>query len=76
MVNAGGDLIGAALLGPDAAETVAMLALAMARRLPLSDLARLALPQPSLTQVLVTLAEQFIAEQPATGWARRLTGRG
>lgn len=75
VVNAKGQLVGAALLGPGAGETIAMLALAMARGLPLAELARLALPQPSLAQLLVTLAEEFAAEQPRSGWTRRLTAR-
>ena len=77
LVAAGhGAVIGAGAVGPGAGEIVALLALAMARGLPLGELARLALPQASPAAALLDLAGQHLAQQPRTGWTRRLPALG
>jgi pyruvate/2-oxoglutarate dehydrogenase complex dihydrolipoamide dehydrogenase (E3) component len=72
IVDQKGVLRGAGAVGPGASETMALLALAASRGLKLSDLAGLALPEPSIAAALTELASQFLALQPATNWVRRL----
>ena len=76
VANRNGAVLGAGVVGPGAGELAALLALAMARGLPLSDLGRLALPEASLAATLVDLAGQHLAQQPRASWARRLPAIG
>jgi pyruvate/2-oxoglutarate dehydrogenase complex dihydrolipoamide dehydrogenase (E3) component len=71
-----GKIIGAGAVGHDAADIMALLALAMARGLPLGEFGRLALPEASAAAALVDLAGQHLAQQPRAGWTRRLPGIG
>ena len=71
-----GAIIGAGAVGPGAGEIMALLALAMARGLPLGELGRLALPEASIAAALVDLAVEHLAQQPRASWARRLPGIG
>ncbi|MDB5623948.1 MAG: FAD-dependent pyridine nucleotide-disulfide oxidoreductase [Devosia sp.] len=72
VVNAAdGTLAGAALVGTGAAEMMAILALAMERRLPVTVLAELVLPHPSFAEVLRAAAEQFEVGKSAVPPARR-----
>lgn len=72
----GGAILGAGVVGPGAGEIAALLALAMARGLPLDELSRLALPEASPAAALVDLADQHLAQQPRTSWTRRLPAIG
>jgi len=72
VVARNGTVIGAGIVGASAGETIAVLALAMARGLPLAALGRLALPQPSAAASLIDLADQSLAEQKPAGLTRRL----
>ncbi|HEV7346542.1 MAG TPA: FAD-dependent oxidoreductase [Devosia sp.] len=77
VVNRGGTISGAGALGASADQTMALLALAMARGLGLRDLAGLALPPGSTAAALVDLARHHLAQQPPpSGWRRRLRGAG
>lgn len=76
IANRGGAIIGAGAVGPGAAEIVALLALAMARGLPLGELRQLALPGASPAAALVDLASQHLAQQPRTSWTQRLPAIG
>nr|WP_295886324.1 FAD-dependent oxidoreductase [uncultured Devosia sp.] len=76
VANRNGAVLGAGVVGPGAGELAALLALAMARGLPLGDLGRLALPEASLAATLVDLAGQHLAQQPRASWARRLPAIG
>jgi pyruvate/2-oxoglutarate dehydrogenase complex dihydrolipoamide dehydrogenase (E3) component len=67
-----GAIIGAGAVGPGAGDIISLLALAMARGLPLHEFARLALPQASTAAALVDLAGQHQAQQPRAGLKRRL----
>ncbi|WP_172122361.1 MULTISPECIES: NAD(P)/FAD-dependent oxidoreductase [unclassified Devosia] len=69
VVNNNGTLAGAALVGIGAAEMLAIIVLAMERRLHVAELAQLVLPHPSFAEVLRSAAEQFegkTASAPAT----------
>lgn len=76
VTNRQGAIIGAGAVGPGAGDIVALLALTMARGLPLGELARLALPEASLAAALVDLAGQHLAQQPRPSFAKRLPGLG
>lgn len=71
IVSRNGAVAGGTVIGPGAAEIVAMLALAMDRRMSAADLAGLSLPDPSPTTMLTDLGAQYIAQRPPTPWARR-----
>ena len=71
VVNADGTLAGAALVGVGAGEMLAVIALAMDRRLHVSELGQLLLPHPSLAEVLRAAADQFEGK-PARPSALRL----
>ncbi len=72
VTNRHGAIAGAGAVGAGAGEIIALLALAMARSLPLSEFARLALPEASTAAALVDLAGQHQAQQPPAGWMQRL----
>lgn len=68
VVDARGRVLGGSIVGPDAGELAAVLALAMERGLPAGALADLSMPHPSLFGVLAALGErQRAGEKP--GWA-------
>ncbi len=69
-----GHVLGAALVGPGAAEMAAVLALAQQRAIPLHALAGLSLPDPNLLSSVVSLGEQAAALQPVSPWAIRWRG--
>ncbi len=71
IVGRNGAIRGGTVIGPAAAEIVAMLAIAMDRRMSAADLAHLSLPDPSPTSMLADLGAQYVAQQPPTPWARR-----
>jgi pyruvate/2-oxoglutarate dehydrogenase complex dihydrolipoamide dehydrogenase (E3) component len=76
VANRNGAIVGAGAVGPGAAEIMALLALAMARSLPLGELHQLTLPEASPAAALVDLATQHLAQQPRTGWTQRLPAIG
>lgn len=76
VANRQGAIVGAGAVGPGAGEIMALLALAMARGLPLGELARLALPGASPAAALIDLAGQHLTQQPRAAWTRRLPGLG
>lgn len=66
-----GRILGASIVGPAAGEVLAMLALAMERGMPVSALADLVLPHPSLAAILAQLGEAFVDARQLGAWARR-----
>lgn len=64
LLSQDGRILGAGACGPGAPEMVAAMALAMEKRLALSDLVRLSLPQPSLLAALTVLGEAAAALRP------------
>ena len=69
-----GAIVGAAVLGAGAGETIAMLAMARDRGLGASELADLLLPPASPAALLVDLGRQFRARHKPGAWARRRAG--
>ncbi|RYE54292.1 MAG: NAD(P)/FAD-dependent oxidoreductase, partial [Hyphomicrobiales bacterium] len=61
LVSAQGRIQRATVVGPQAGELAAALALAMGRKTGLSELAALPLPRPSLFEVLSRLGENYLA---------------
>lgn len=72
VINAKGQIVGAALVGPAAPELAAVLAVAMERGIPASDLASLSLPSPSLFELLVRMGQRHKAGQAPSAWAQRI----
>jgi pyruvate/2-oxoglutarate dehydrogenase complex dihydrolipoamide dehydrogenase (E3) component len=75
VVDRKGHVVGASAVGEGAGELVALIALGMARGVPLAELARLALPQPSLAAALLDIARQHVDRQPQGSWSARLASR-
>jgi pyruvate/2-oxoglutarate dehydrogenase complex dihydrolipoamide dehydrogenase (E3) component len=71
LASRNGKILGASIIGPGAGEVIAMLALAMERAMPVSALAELVLPHPSLAAVLTQLGEAFLATRQPTTWEKR-----
>lgn len=71
IANRNGKILGASIIGPGAGEVIAMLALAMERAMPVSALAELVLPHPSLAAVLTQLGEAFLATRQPGPWEKR-----
>lgn len=71
IMDRNGTILGGAVLGPGAGDVVAMLAMAMERRIGAADLCGLLLPEPSLAAILVELGRQFQAIRPPSAWAKR-----
>lgn len=71
IANRNGKILGASIIGPGAGEVIAMLALAMERAIPVSALAELVLPHPSLAAVLTQLGEAFLATRQKGTWEKR-----
>lgn len=80
-VSEQGQVQRASVVGPEAQEMAAVLAIAMAHKTGLTDLARLSLPRPSLFEVLSRLGENYLAAQTVSkrgqggGRVRRLFRR-
>lgn len=72
ITDARGGIGAAGAVGTGAGELMGVLALALSRGAVLADLARLALPQPSLAAALVDLADQHLTTRRPAGWAQRL----
>ena len=71
LASRNGKILGASIIGPGAGEVIAMLALAMERAMPVSALAELVLPHPSLAAVLTQLGEAFLATRQKGAWEKR-----
>ena len=71
IVDRHGAILGGTVLGAGAGDVVAMLAMAMERRMSAADLTGLLLPEPSLAAILVELGRQFQAQRPPSAWAKR-----
>jgi pyruvate/2-oxoglutarate dehydrogenase complex dihydrolipoamide dehydrogenase (E3) component len=72
MATRRGRILGAAVLGPDAAEHIALWALAMDKRLPLPALASLAAAYPSRADAARALADAGIRPRLTAPWRRRI----
>ncbi|KKB75903.1 hypothetical protein VW35_19310 [Devosia soli] len=70
-VDAQGQVLRAGIVGPRAAEIAGALALAADRRIGLAGLAELPVPTPSLFNILVRLAENYLASRPVSSMAQR-----
>jgi pyruvate/2-oxoglutarate dehydrogenase complex dihydrolipoamide dehydrogenase (E3) component len=71
VTNPKGQIVGASLVGPGAAELAGVLALAMDQGMPLDALADLPLPYPSLMASLAALGENRLASRSVSSFARR-----
>lgn len=74
VVSPGGRLLGAGVLGPHAGEMAGMFGLMIGRRLPLSALAGLTLPYPTLAEAAKRAAGDFYAPKLLSPAAKRLVG--
>mgnify|MGYP000032382677 FL=1 len=72
LVNPKGHVLAASLVGPEAGELAAVLALAMERGIPLGQLADLSLPHPSLLAILTALGENHRGTETVSSFARRM----
>lgn len=71
VTNPRGQILGASLVGPGAAELAGVLALAMDQGVVADALAELPLPHPSLMASLVALGENRLASRSVSTFARR-----
>jgi pyruvate/2-oxoglutarate dehydrogenase complex dihydrolipoamide dehydrogenase (E3) component len=72
VVGRGGRLLGAGIVGAGAAEMISLFSLAIANGLPLGALARFSAPYPTLTEAVRAVAEEGLADEPASPLRRRL----
>jgi pyruvate/2-oxoglutarate dehydrogenase complex dihydrolipoamide dehydrogenase (E3) component len=72
VLGRGGRLLGAGIVGAGAAEMISLFSLAIANGLPLGALARFAAPYPTLTEVVRAVADEALAEEPASPLRHRL----
>lgn len=72
VVGRSGQILGAGICGTGASELVALLALAMEQRLPVSALAKLSAPYPSHAELLRRLGEQVAATMSSSRAETRL----
>lgn len=74
VVGPKGRLLGAGVLGPYAGEMAGMFGLMIGRKLPLSALAGLTLPYPTLAEAAKRAAGDFYAPKFLSAFSRRLVG--
>jgi pyruvate/2-oxoglutarate dehydrogenase complex dihydrolipoamide dehydrogenase (E3) component len=74
VVSPKGRLLGAGVLGPHAGEMVGMFGLMISRKLPLSALASLVLPYPTLAEGAKRAAGDFYAPKLLSTFSKRLVG--
>jgi pyruvate/2-oxoglutarate dehydrogenase complex dihydrolipoamide dehydrogenase (E3) component len=74
VVSPKGRLLGAGVLGPHAGEMAGMFGLMIGRKLPLSALAGLVLPYPTLAEAAKRAAGEFYAPRLLSGFSKRLVG--
>ncbi|UYQ71801.1 NAD(P)/FAD-dependent oxidoreductase [Pelagibacterium flavum] len=70
-----GRVVGAGVVGPTASELVPVFALAIARKMTLSELGGLVVPYPSFAQIIPLAAAEYARGHPGaafTGWRRLL----
>jgi pyruvate/2-oxoglutarate dehydrogenase complex dihydrolipoamide dehydrogenase (E3) component len=72
LVRPGGQILGAAIVGRDAGEMIGLWALAIARRLPIGELATMIPPYPSRMDVSRRVAQTFEGPGQAPRGRRRL----
>jgi pyruvate/2-oxoglutarate dehydrogenase complex dihydrolipoamide dehydrogenase (E3) component len=74
VVTAKGRLLGAGILGPHAGEMAGTYGLMIGRRIPLSDLASMVLPYPTLSEAGKRAAGEFYAPKLLSPATKRLIG--
>ncbi|PWS37476.1 dihydrolipoamide dehydrogenase [Falsiroseomonas bella] len=74
VVNPKGRLLGAGVLGPHAGEMAGVFGLMIGRKLPLSALAGLVLPYPTLAEAAKRAAGDFYAPKFLSTFSKRLVG--
>ena len=74
VVTARGRLLGAGILAPRAGEMAGMFGLMIGRKLPLSALAGLVVPYPTLAEAAKRAAGNFYAPRLLSPFAKRITG--
>ena len=74
VVSPQGRLLGASVIGPRAGDMAGMLGLMIGRRLPLSALAGMVLPYPTLQEAAKRVAGDFYAPKLASPLVKRLLG--
>jgi pyruvate/2-oxoglutarate dehydrogenase complex dihydrolipoamide dehydrogenase (E3) component len=66
-----GVILGAGVVGPEAAEQIGLWTMALRARLTLSDVATLPLPSPSLAEASRRAASQYLAHRLRSPWTKR-----
>ena len=74
VVGKGGRLLGAGLLAPHAGEMAGMFGLMIGRKLPLSALAGMVLPYPTLSEAAKRAASEFYTPKLLSPFTKRLVG--
>ncbi len=69
-----GDILGATIVGPDAGESIAIWALAVAQKLNIRAFAGLALPYPSYAEMAKYAAVTYFTRSLTSAWVRRIIG--
>lgn len=72
MIDRSGRIIGAGIVGPGASELAGLFALALAMRLRVRDLAKVAAPYPSYAEIAARLGAEQERLDAARPWVRRL----
>ena len=72
VVDPGGRLLGAGVVGPGAAELLSLFTLAIANRLSIRHFRSLLAPYPSLAEIVRQLGEEAARSTPANPWLARL----
>jgi pyruvate/2-oxoglutarate dehydrogenase complex dihydrolipoamide dehydrogenase (E3) component len=70
-----GIVLGATIVGPQAGESIAIWALAMAEKLNIRALAGLAAPHPSYAEMAKYAALAYFSRSLTSAWVRRIIGR-
>tara|TARA_A100001391_G_scaffold83533_1_gene54730 strand:- start:1609 stop:3027 length:1419 start_codon:yes stop_codon:yes gene_type:complete len=75
IIDSAGRVLGAGVVGPTAPELVPVFALAVARKMTLSELGGLVAPYPSFAQIIPLAAAEYARDHPGVapaGWRRLL----
>jgi pyruvate/2-oxoglutarate dehydrogenase complex dihydrolipoamide dehydrogenase (E3) component len=72
MITAGdGRILGAGIVGPEAAELIALFSFAVANKLKAETLSAFVAPYPTLSEIARQLGEQYLKGQGQTPWVKR-----
>ena len=74
ITDGNGTVLGATIVGPQAGESIAMWALAVAQKLNIRILAGLAAPHPSYAEMAKYAALAYFSRSLTSAWVRRIIG--